>query len=555
MKIKTKHWIIFLLLIGACLRFYNLNWGAPFYFHPDERNIANAVIQLEFPSQMNPHFFAYGSLPLYATYFTGIIINFFAHLLTPRSLGEMGSTVSFNQAIIIGRVYAAFFATLLIPLLYFLGKKLSGEKSGLLAAFFATTSTGFIQFAHFGTFEMWLTFFSTLLFWCCLKIYSSPKLLHVFFAGIVFGILVAVKVSSIALAPAVALALFLGENKKLKFILKSIFLFIFVSAIVYVATNPFAIIDFASFRGSMEYESGVVLGTPNVFYTQGFYATIPVLFQLQSIYPFLLNPLLALLFVPAFFYLFYKGLKTKNHSFLILNSFFLILFLSQAFLFAKWTRYMVPTLPFIYLIIALAITDVIARRNDEAIPKKNLQADRQGLPRSFQSLAMTVLILTSIAFSLSYFITAFVHPDTRVEAAKFAKQHIPSSSHILTEPYDLGNTAFPQFEVSQEYNFYDLDSQAASRLEPALSQTIETADYFISPSQRLLRSRTLNKKRFPLGNKFYSQLQTGEGDFKKIYQTPCDIFCKITYLGDPVFRFEETAMVFDRPTVMIFRKN
>jgi hypothetical protein len=49
-------------------------------------------------------------------------------------------------------------------------------------------------------------------------------------------------------------------------------------------------------------------------------------------------------------------------------------------------------------------------------------------------------------------------------------------------------------------------------------------------------------------------LFTGNLGFHKIYETPCDIFCRITYLNDPIYSFEETANVFDRPTVFIFKK-
>src|SRR5205809_3451109 len=106
--------IILLTIIGALLHFSNLHWGAPFYFHPDERNIASSVSQLSFPHQMNPHFFAYGSLPIYAIYFTGLVINFLASHQT--------NTVSFPQAILISRIYSALFATLLIPLMFLIGK-------------------------------------------------------------------------------------------------------------------------------------------------------------------------------------------------------------------------------------------------------------------------------------------------------------------------------------------------------------------------------------------------------------------------------------------------
>src|SRR5882757_7591233 len=124
---KKQHshflFLTLLTLLGLFLHFFNLNWGSPWYFHPDERNIASAVSQLQFPDQMNPHFFAYGSLPIYTIFFTGLLTHLFA---LPQ--------IRFDEAIVISRAYSAFFATLLIPMLYFIGKRLKDETTGLFAA-------------------------------------------------------------------------------------------------------------------------------------------------------------------------------------------------------------------------------------------------------------------------------------------------------------------------------------------------------------------------------------------------------------------------------------
>src|SRR3990167_10222862 len=65
---KKLVWIFFLLLIGigVFFRFYNLNWGAPFYFHPDERNLASLLSADAFsnmPSYFFKGTFSYGNLP------------------------------------------------------------------------------------------------------------------------------------------------------------------------------------------------------------------------------------------------------------------------------------------------------------------------------------------------------------------------------------------------------------------------------------------------------------------------------------------------------------
>ena len=77
-----QHWLLlFIIITGASLRFYNLNWDQGNFFHPDERNIAAAVSRLSFFDQLNPKFFAYGSFPIYLT----------------RALGEMIAFLSQNQ--------------------------------------------------------------------------------------------------------------------------------------------------------------------------------------------------------------------------------------------------------------------------------------------------------------------------------------------------------------------------------------------------------------------------------------------------------------------------
>ncbi len=313
-----KFVLLSLIAIGVFFRFYNLNWGVPFYFHPDERNIASSVSQLQFPDQMNPHFFAYGSLPIYTIYFTGLLTNIFSNcvletanclpLEVPRSGTEWGS-VSLEQAIVISRIFSAVFSLALIPLLFSIGKRLGNTIIGLASATLATLSVGLIQFAHFGTFEMWLAFFSLLLFFLCLKINENAKIKLVVYAGVIIGALVSIKVSSLTLVPLPFIAL-LFPNKQLR---KFVFL-VAIGAATYFLISPFVLLDLPAFQHSMNYESSVALGTLPVFYTDGFYNTTPILYQFIHVYSFLINPLLTILFVPAFMYLLiitYGALRLK----------------------------------------------------------------------------------------------------------------------------------------------------------------------------------------------------------------------------------------------------
>jgi 4-amino-4-deoxy-L-arabinose transferase-like glycosyltransferase len=541
---KKPYWLLTLLIVvSVFLRFYNLNWGSPFYFHPDERNIASAVSQLSFPEQMNPHFFAYGSLPIYAIYFFGLISNFF----TSCHMSLVSCPVLFEQAIIISRIFSAVFSVLLIPLVFLIGQKLYGRTAGLITAALATLSVGFIQFAHFGTFEMWLTFCSTLLFYLLIHHKKSIDKGTILLTGLVLGMLVAIKISSLALLPLIILVLLLYDISiyrtfNLKPILRmigSVLLVVWVAALVYFFTNPYVILDTPSFINSMWYETTLATGELPVFYTQEFRDTIPVLYQLRFVYPFLLNPVISLIFPFALGLSIYTALKNRKQNELLLVGFFLVLFLSQAVLFVKWTRYLVPTLPFLYLIIAGAGYSIFFHKK---------QLHRLAIVLS------SLLILIGAVFSFSYVKTVFSAPDTRISAAAFAESTIPGNAMMLSEVYDLGIIPFNQyFPHITLFNFYDLDNGSPEATPETLMSQLAESDYIILPSPRLYKTRVGQTNQYPKAHAFYSALQS-EAGYKKIYETPCDIFCRITYLNDPIFMYEGSANVFDRPTVKLFQK-
>jgi hypothetical protein len=560
MKYLLKHATLLVALfsiIGLFLHFYNLNWGAPYYFHPDERNIASSVSQLSFPDHMNPSFFAYGSLPIYTVYFTGFIIKpflssqFFAHS-TLRAGTTLTSQVPFDQAILISRAYSALFATMLIPLLYTIGRRLHSQESGLLASFFATTSVGLMQFSHFGTFELWLTFFSTILFLICIDIIKKPVVWRLVLTGFVLGILISVKVTSLALAPLPLIAIFfhlpfrqftknkLAAIRTLGKLLVQVLFFCCLAALVYITTNPYAVTDHEAFKNSMNYESKVALGTLPVFYTQEFYKAPPVVFQLVYVYPFLLNPLLTLLLVPAIVFIIIETVRNKNKTNLLLLAFSAALFLSQALLFVKWTRYLVPTIPFFLLIIAITLVSL----------GKTMRKNYGAYIFSFLTLiGLCCLYITA------YILVVLTAPDSRIAAANWTKLHIPTNSPTMSELYDLGILPFNSIiNHITLCNTYDLETNTYPCDGQPVNTVLASSKIIILPSQRIYKTRFTNSQRYPAGAAFYQSLFSGRVGYHKVYETPCNLLCRILYLGNPVYSFEQTTTVFDRPTITIFEK-
>lgn len=538
---KNKIIFLFILLIigiGIFFRLYNLNWGAPFYFHPDERNIASSISQLKFPNQLNPHFFAYGSIPLYTILAIGLSYN----IITTCNFSLQNCIVSFEQAIVIGRIISALLSVGILFLLYLTGKKLASHTVGICAVILASFSTGLIQYSHFSTFEMWLTFFSLLLFYATLKLQESNNLKNILITGMLLGILIGTKISSIILIALPLCALLLNKHvKNRKNIFRAVFYFLLIvlsGTIIFSISNPFSLLDFKNFQSTLSYESSVALGTLPVFYTGEFYGKIPILFQFLNVYPFILNPVITILFIFSFLYLLIIVFKTKNKSYFLLIAFYLLLFISQAFLFAKWTRYIIPTLPFAYLIIAVFLQNFFKRKN-----------------LNLYNASIVAFVFFSFVFSFSYVKTALLDPDTRIEASLWAKKHIPSDSKILSEIYDMGITPFNSYFTNIKlFHFYDLDNNSFEWSPIQLNKELTETNYIILPSQRISKVRIQNPNEFPKGSRFYKKLFDRSLGFTKIYETPCDIFCKIVYLNSPT-AFEQTSSVFDRPTVMIFKND
>ena len=546
-----KHLLLFLIAllvgVGIFFRLYNLSWGSPYFFHPDERNIASSISQLSYPEQMNPHFFAYGSLPIYSIYFVGVVINFFNNTFYHSNIPV--NIVSFNDAIIIGRVFSAILSSLLLYVIFLTTKEVAGARAGLISTLLATFSVGFIQYAHFATFEMWLSFFTLITAYLLIRYISTKKRVYLLGSILTVGSLTSIKISSAIFIP-LALLIFitydfyyLERAKKINFtsieklVLMSL-LFLGVSLFSIFLTSPYYWFDNHGFASAIQYESSVALGTLKVFYTQIFLNTTPLFYPMKKVFPFILNPFVALLGIFSIIYTVLRIIQKRDTKQLILLLFFMVAFTSQLFLFVKWIRYYIPTLTFIYIFIGSYINFLISKR---------------GYYKKLGIFLIFFSIFISILFAGSYFKTVLLGKDTRVEASDWARVNIPHNSKIISEVYDLGIVPFnSSFGFITLFNFYDLDIDPLKAGE--LEELTSLSKYFIIPSQRIIAKEIHQPTLFPKGHQFYSQLIDGKLGFKKIYQTPCDIFCELLYLGDPLNRYEQTANIFDRPTVMIFKK-
>lgn len=538
--------VVSLFVVAAFLRVYNINWGSPWYFHPDERsNIVYPILESTSPLLLDQKNFDTGPLPLV------VIKN---TLALAQKIPFIPTTDTTQTIIVISRLYSIVFSLLLSLLLFLFTKKHFGKITAFFVLFLGTFSVGFIQFAHFGTIEVWETFVSFIIFLFSYPLVKNPSHKRLALLGLLIGIGASIKLFGFILLAPVSFAFLLSFLKKpftkklllqkSLFLLGGFFILILTTILAFLITSPQLLLHFSDVQKSIRFESTVADGKQPIFFTQSFQQTIPIFFQLTKVFPFLLNPLLTILFIGSFFLYCFRAIKEKNMLFLCMIVFFLALFIPEAILFVKWTRYMLPTLPFVYVLLALDLSSIYAM----FWPQKK---------QTFNSILSLITVLFVCAFSAlfatSFFITVYLHKDTRIAAYDFLEQHFSRQAPILSEPFDIGLMQFSQNYLNiKTPDIYYLDVDKT--IQKDTTKNLTESSLIVLPSQRLVRSRLMNPQDFPVGNRFYSELFLRKLGFVKIYETPCDVFCKITYLSNPLFSYEETASVFDRPTVFIFMK-
>jgi len=518
----SKLFLFLVVLLGGFVRFYKLDWGEGYFFHPDEYHIANAVSRLSFPSQMNPQFFAYGSFVTYLIYFTRIILAFF------------DSRFSNFSPILIGRFWSAFFSTLTIIVVYFISRQNLSSFISLLVGFLCAFLPGLIQQAHFATPESILTFwlFLTLYFWLLHLKLRKQKFL--FFSAISLGLALSTKITAAVFLPVLLLVILINwrfdYSKKIVRIFKQTILSFLIVFLIFFLVFPYSLLDWHDFYHSMKYETGVGRGKPIVFYTRQFINTKPILFQLEKILPYVLGPGVLLLGLMGLFLMIKEGHKKRQLIIVLLA--FLSYFLANAFLFAKWTRFIAPTFPFFVLSTGYFFEKV----------KKRIFL-------IFSSFLLVINCLYSFAF-----FSLYLRPDVRIKATSWLKERLTPGSFILTESGNMLEVPLNGDFQKISFDFYHLDEQ--QELQHRLADFLVKSDFFIIQSRRIFINHQRLANQFPKTNKFYELLFSGRLGFKKIKEF--NSYPQLSIFGFRFFvpdeRAEETWSVFDHPVIRIYQK-
>jgi len=526
---------LFILAFTIFTRFAYLDWGAGYFFHPDESNLARSLSQLSF-SSLHPHFFAYGQFPLYFSFF-------FSQLLSLLFAGDFFVSLSFSQAVFALRFLSASFSSLSVLIAYNLARRFfSSSFWGLFFAFLLASSPGLIQAAHFGTTESLLVFSFLFSLYLSFLLLKRPTSLLVLFSSLSFGLALGSKLTGLftALPPLLSLlVLFFSRRLSFKKLLSLLFFFSLFSLLFTLLFTPHSFLSYSEFISSMRYEISVATAALPVFYTRQFLQSKSLLFPFQKIFPYslglpaLLTSFLGLLLIGRQL----SQKKIIHRSFiLIFLAFSFLYFLSQNHLFTRWIRFYTPLLPLL-LFFSLFFFRALSRFS----------------PSRFR-LPLFIFFSLPIFFSALSFFQIYASPDSRLVASDWLKESLPEGTRLLSEAGNVINLPFPPHSLEVDnFDFYSLDQ------DPVLAQDLALllfeADYLLVPSRRMFMNQT--GPDFPFSTAYYDALFSGRLGFTPLARFQS--FPRLKIAGKvlwetPDEEAEETWTVFDHPVVRLFQK-
>ena len=452
---------LFTVLVAAfALRVFGFNWDDNQILHPDELFVAQvsyARVTLPRPidwsnladphhSTLNPRAddadgnhqsFAYGTLPLYATDLVAEALNQLRAVpLVDRVMpgGADRDWHDLNQIWKVGRSLNMILDLAVVLLVFLIGQRVAGPIAGLVAAIIYACTPMVIQLAHFYTTDTWLVFGVALTIWASVRAAESGSRQAFILAGLAAGLAAATKPTGFATVGIVAIALLYDAWLRARTgypptrwtaeLAERLALAGLAAVVLFAVTEPYVVLDPASYLADLHEQTSIQRGTFDVPYTRVYVGTQPLIYQAGQLIRWGMGPAGGILGLLGIVALAWRGWRRRGAAEIVtlgwIGIFVLTILLPQT----KFLRYEAPVVP------ALAV-------GGGFLASRLL---RLRLPR----FSRTVMVSAATAFLilLVYWVTAttaiYAHPNTRISASEWIYANVPPGSSLTTEVWDRG---------------------------------------------------------------------------------------------------------------------
>ncbi|MBN1559551.1 glycosyltransferase family 39 protein [candidate division KSB1 bacterium] len=494
-KVKLSHvWLLAILLIAICLRFYGIDFGRPYNYHPDETKLvtqAGRLLETKFMDR--DAYFGIGIYPPFHTYLLAVVMG--VYIIIGLLSGRIESLASVRtiyiadtfQFFLQSRLLVATTGVLSVFVIYLIARKLYSEKVGLVASLFLAANFLHVRNSHFGTVDVPAAFWGLLCVYFCVGIMQKGALRDYIFAAIFAAIAIATKYSMALIVIPFIFAHF-SRFQPRQWLRKILHAKLWSAAAAWFVSLliacPLIWLDFretwGGFLGTRRFEKVGKIGSGGGFlsYWTGDQSDGFGVFYPNSI-PQTFGLLLTLCAAAGLVYLLAKHRRQ--------DLFILVCAIPTYLLFEKMSikamRHILPIIPFLLLAAAILIVEVVAKL-------------RQRPQAALLSLVLAFFTGHQVITTLDYH-SALLKEDPRTTASKWIEQHLPPGSTVVVE-------SFPPliFTRDNNRNVYETNwtSKASTERENFLAFAAEKDSiYYIADDfTRQIFSWKFTKRKYPL---------------------------------------------------------
>ncbi len=451
------------LVCAALLRFWSLGSGIPFAVGVDEPQIMERVVRMMRTGDFNPHFFHYPALYIYVQLVVACV-RFLA--------GAMAGTFTrLDQATaadfyLWGRVVTAAMGTATVYLVYRIGMRW-GARHALLAAGLLAVMPNHVRESHYVLTDVPTAFFCTLTFLLSLRAKEKESLGAIAWAGAAAGLAVGTKYNAavVLLLPIIAVySVAPGRISRLAGVLLAAGACI--AAFFLVA--PYTVLALPEFLNSFA-DLARSYGTRAAGSAPGWSVYLKHL-RLGFGWPSLL------LMLGGVGLAIYRRVSGPGQArFAMLLAFPLLYFWMIATRDLIYARYLLPILPFLCLLVGIAVISGVSLLRRFAIPRA---------VRTTLIAALTVAALLPPAIRAIGFDVMIGKPSTYAVAYGWITSHVPPGAKISVE---TGSFQIPggryQVEQLKQLIDRDYDTYASSGVEYLVASSQAFGNCFASPER------------------------------------------------------------------------
>ncbi len=261
-KSNTRLFLLLsILFLAFFLRFYGLNFGEPYNYHPDEtklvtqagRLLATKFIDKDayFGIRVYPPFYTYllaGAMGVYIG--IGLMTGRFESLAAVQTAYESDPF----QFFLISRALVAVMGALSILLIFWIGKRLYSQKIGLLSALLLAVNFVHERNSHFGTVDIPAAFFGLLCVYFCVRIMQDGKMRFYILAAVSAALALATKFSMLIIVFPILVAHVIRFSPKLwlpKLLDKKLWIAAATGVIAFLFACPIIWLDFKETWGGI----------------------------------------------------------------------------------------------------------------------------------------------------------------------------------------------------------------------------------------------------------------------------------------------------------------